>query len=504
MSKTRRIIYNDDGAAEKPSHNPKATAEGFLAAYFNSSIGTQVDSWFWNHWPGWLREDGSLYPPATFVERRQTARVFGDASQIILEAARKAGMEIFGSMRMNDIHCGFRGITEPFKLKHPDLLIGSEHRPDKYPYLFRGEEIYSKSRYPENAIVGYFWAAFDFAKPEVRQYRLDFIRQFCTKYDWDGLELDFVRHPLFFKLGEEEENLDTMTEFMRQVRGTLNKIGKERGRPYLLAVRVPPTPEIALRTGFDVQRWLEEHLIDLLIAGSEWCWCYSSELKTFVDMGHAHEVPVYLNCPLPGDPVHAYKLGKRMREPVTRAICSNFWALGADGIYLFNYPYGEYVDDKRGTTWFNEIGSPQTLLGLDKLYLPDKGGGDTTWGPEASGYLGGPDPFPMHIIYGPTVKIIVGDDIERAARDGLLKEIRLQVDVKNMHMVEGINIKVNGKKMPAGDIERVTKRSFETLLQLPTVKRGINHIEILPGLKSIGRLSSKVTGLKLWVRYKHD
>ena len=44
MSRQRRIIYNDDGAAEKPSHNPDATEAGFLDAYFNAAIGTQVDT----------------------------------------------------------------------------------------------------------------------------------------------------------------------------------------------------------------------------------------------------------------------------------------------------------------------------------------------------------------------------------------------------------------------------------------------------------------------------
>ena len=48
MGKQRRIIYNDDGAAEKPSYNPEATAEGFLDAYFNSAVDTQVDTWVYN------------------------------------------------------------------------------------------------------------------------------------------------------------------------------------------------------------------------------------------------------------------------------------------------------------------------------------------------------------------------------------------------------------------------------------------------------------------------
>ncbi len=499
MSKQRRIIYNDDGAAEKPSHNPEATAAGFLDVYFNSAVDTQVDSWFYNWGNGWLTEEGELYLWGR--HRRQSLEYFGDANQLIIEAARGAEMEIIASLRMNDTHDASMGIDEPFKLQHPELLNGEKYWPNQYPHLFDGEETYGEGGYPRGAIMAFCYSGFDFARPEVRQYRLDFIRQMCSEYDWDGLELDFVRMPLFFKIGEEEENLDTMSEFMRQVRALLDEIGQQRGRPYLLAVRVPPTPDIALRTGLDVERWLTEGCIDLLIAGSEWCCYYSTELKQFVDMGHKQGVPVYLNCPMPGDPVVGYNLSRPAPDPLIRGISSNFWALGADGIYLFNYPY---VDKDIVAQWLNQIGDPSTLLGLDKLYLPEEGGGTASWEPGQGAYVTVRDAFPMHLIHGPSIDIMVGDDVQSAAQEGLLKEIRLQVGVENMHEVEGISIKVNGTRIPAADIERTGQDIFEVVLQTPPVQQGINQIVVLPGLGCIGRRSSTVTGLELWVCYKHE
>lgn len=496
MSKQRRIIFNDDGAAEKPSHNPEATAEGFLAAYFNSAVGSQVDSWFYSVGKGSLTEEGELYP---WGEKRQTAGVFGDANQLIIEAARPAEMEIFVSLRMNDIHDSFIGIEERLKLQRPDLLIGEEYWPGAYPHLLNGEEpVARQAQYPPDPIMAYYYSAFDYAKPEVRQYRLDFIRKMCREYDWDGLELDFMRHPLFFKLGEEEENLATMTEFVRQVRALLAEIGQERGRPYLLAVRVPPTPELALQTGLDVEQWLAEGCIDLLIVGSEWC-CYGTELEDFVEMGHKQGVLVYLNCPTPTDPAQSHNLSGEVGGPVVRAISSNFWALGADGIYLFNYPY---VDKDMVAQWLNQIGGPDTLLGLDKLYLPEGRGSSWDKTPGQGAYVTVLDAFPMHLIHGPTIEIMVGDDLAEAVREGLLQEIRFQVGVENMHEVEGISIKLNGTRIPAADIERTAEDLFEVVLQTPPVEQGINQIQLLPGLHCIGRAASVVTGLKLWVRYK--
>ena len=490
MRKRRRIIYNDDGAAEKPSNNPDATVEGFLASHFNSSVGTQVDSWFYNYGDCWLREDGTLYPGGPFMDRRQSAGVFGDANEIIIDAARKAGMEIFGSLRLNDVHCGSNGITEPFKLKHPELVIGHPHWPDKYHHVLDGEQPVYDGGYPEQSIMDQFWAAFDFAKPEVHDYRLDFIRQFCSAYNWDGIELDFMRMPLYFKLGEEAENLETMTGFMRSVRAVMNEIGEKRGRSYLLAVRVPATPGLALRTGLDVEAWLREGLVDLLIASTE-DWIYFTKFSEIIDLGHRCGVPVYL-C-------HNAQLWSKQHDPgvLIRSIASNFWATGADGIYLFNFPYWhkEVLDGG----WLNQIGDPETLAGFEKSYQPeivDYGGN--------RGYIVGPDPFPKCLVHGAAFEIMVGDDVEKAAHNGLLKALRLKVDVEQMHRVEGINISVNGTKVSADDIERVSHDSFAAPLHAPPLKQGLNQITILPGRHSIGRLTSVVTGLDLRVRYMQE
>ena len=45
---------------------------------------------------------------------------------------------------------------------------------------------------------------------------------------------------------------------------------------------------------------------------------------------------------------------------------------------------------------------------------------------------------------GLLVELVVGDDLARAARQGILEEARLQVNVANMDESEGITIKING------------------------------------------------------------
>ena len=156
----RRIIYNDDGG--RRGEGP----EEFLARRFNQVLDTQVDSYFYCVGTGRLPSWG-----------RETPEAIGDENQVIIEAARKAGLEIFASLRMNDIHDSHRRITYPLKVQRPDLLIGEEHWPGQYPHLLSGEQAEGVGGYPENSVMSWLFSALDFAEPEVRQHRLDFISQ---------------------------------------------------------------------------------------------------------------------------------------------------------------------------------------------------------------------------------------------------------------------------------------------------------------------------------------
>jgi len=493
MAKQRRIIYNDDGDAQYGDWNPQAEegVQGFLSARFSPTVGTQVDTYFWCIGNGQEPPWGKTPPEA-----------IGDANQVMVEAAHNAGMEIFASLRMNDIHDAWAAqLTYPLKVQRPDLLIGKQYWPQGYPHLLEGEKPQPRGGYPADATLRAFWSAFDYAKQEVREHRYEYIMKIAQHYDFDGFELDYFRHPLFFKPGEEQENLDTMTQFIRRVRQGLNEIGRKRGRPYLLAVRVPSSPGQALRTGLDVETWLAEGLIDILVPNPGY-QPYTDSYKAFIDMGHRYDVPVYpcFNCSaiarMPNQDLAAEKI---------RSVASNFWALGADGVYLFNFfvpgdldKEGKW-DKAMAHSWLNEIGSPETLQGLDKLYLPDNG---------ASifyiGYGNAPRRFPIRLVDGTPIPLVVGDDVQSASQAGTIDEMRLRVEVRNIDESEGIAIRINDVRLPPEKIQRVEERAFEATVTAPPLHRGSNEIVVLPGLNSTGRLSSEVTGLQLAVRYKHD
>jgi hypothetical protein len=479
----RRIIVNDDGEVILPGGD--RSWDDYLGERFADAVGTQIDSYFLNvaatdRGPGIVNSIQSSM--ACWASEGEIPNVYAEAARRYIQAARQANMEIFASIRMNDVHDSrFASASElnyPLKVKRPDLLLGAPQA------LERG-----RGAYPADSVMAWFWSGLDWSKPEVRGHFLDFIAFYCPQFDFDGLELDYFRHPLFFKLGEEEQNLDTMTEFVRQVRRTLDKIGQDRGRPHLLAIRVLDTPAFSRRTGLDVQRWLEEGLVDLLVVGGGYM-PYAGRLKELIDAARRHNVP-------------AYPCLNHFRGPLQmRTVASNFWALGGDGFYLFNYfgVTGREVNPGWGASSaesLGQVGAPETLRGLDKLYKPDPG--------TATSYIGynnATGQLPVRLIDGTPVELVVGDDVEEACAGDQLEELRLRVQVADVSKTAAIAVQVNGTSVSREKIQRADETTFDVDLSAPPLHQGINRLVFLPGLGSSGRLSSQVTGVELSVGYR--
>ncbi len=171
-----------------------------------------------------------------------------DAEQYYVDYGRSLGRKIHLSMRMNDLHT----VGDPksdslgaFWLEHPEYRRAPFYDPGHW---------YSK--------------ALDYAIPAVREHMMKLIREILTRFDCDGIELDWMRHPFNFRPGMEEQGLGILTEFMREVRALARTAAVRSGRPLEVSVRVPARPDDARRTGYDVVRWSREDLVDRVIATS--------------------------------------------------------------------------------------------------------------------------------------------------------------------------------------------------------------------------------------------
>lgn len=357
----RRVIYNDDADQvynDFRSYDYQITdAQSFLDTRTTLAFGTHVDTYVWcvgnGADPPWGAAGGKLWP---FLKD------YDHAADLIVDACRGADMEVWGSLRMNDLHDSFKkgGLettAEPIKAEHPEYLIGSDKE--------RGQ--------PEGFSERLLWTALDYERPEVRDYRLSFVEKNASRHDFDGYELDFTRFVWYFQFGRERECAPLMTDLVRDVRKTLDEIGAKRGRPYTLAVHLPDSPSIALDLGLDIKAWLDEKLVDVIVAGMGYV-VYSFDLAQWQALAKPYGVPVYpsINAAIFTKKYVQLPGGPKPNESM-RGVSAYWWSQGVDGMCLFN----QFVlqDDflggfPRDYTFapFSEVGDPACLAGKDKVY----------------------------------------------------------------------------------------------------------------------------------------
>ena len=349
-ARRRRIIFNNDGNSIV-YHLKETTPEALLAARTTPLIGTQVDSIFYSSWGsgfGMFTHISDVAQPFVAKTGPFKANRTGDFHekgldplQIMVDFGKKHDIEIFWSMRMNDIHDAYpqwSALFPEFKKRHPEFLFTTRDNP------------------PVNG----HWSGLDYNHAPVRARALALLEDVCKRYDVDGVELDFLRHPPFFRShasGHDctEAECETMTDLIRNIRRMTEQEGLRRKRPILVAVRVPASAECCKEMGLDILRWMEEGLIDLAVPG-EWEFDPWSD---WVALGRKYGVKIYPCLNLSVQRGRKRAPGRKL--PIMRARAMNMWHSGADGIYTFNF------FEPESPAW-REIGAVKTLARLDKDY----------------------------------------------------------------------------------------------------------------------------------------
>jgi hypothetical protein len=367
LDRQRRIIFNNDGC--EIFLLKQATKEALLAARTTPLLGTQVDSIFYCTTQGFglfthftkagqifLTREGRYGQNEKNDNRMPALLAAGvDPLQAMVDFSRQHGLEVFCSFRMNDNHDGSSADYGPIRFKyntvksaHPDYLLGQPGQQLKYGG----------------------WSAVDYGRPEVRELMFRYVEEVCRNYDVDGIELDFFRHPVFFKSttrGEPASNneLAAMTALVRRIRRVADEEGLRRGRPLLIAMHLPDSVEYARTIGLDLERWLEDDLMDLLIVSGYFQlndWNYS------VALARKYGVKVY---PSLDEPRLKDNLARteRQAERTYMARAAVAWQAGVNGIYMFNYFSDSNLKFELGGSVLRTIGDPRLLASTDKDYF---------------------------------------------------------------------------------------------------------------------------------------
>ena len=331
LKRERRVLYNFDGDSciftRANGGGPVATTVDDLKRLIEevTGEGSRVDSilvcinaqvMYYPTQLGTMRGGDSTPEerdkwPANEKQRASNIKAFFDAGvdpyALMLAEARRKGREALLSFRVNDAH-GNDFLRTKFWSDHPDC------------------------RLPRGAL--------DFGRAEVRDYVFSLIEEAVTRYDCDGIELDFNRFPTLFKENEgtTEERVEKIDSLVRRVREMLDRLGRSRGRHLVLAVRIPsnygrklPSPETSRAIGCDPAAWARKGWVDFITVSEFLFTKYDLPLKPWKAL--IREVPIYggIECAEGGRRDQALTPEKYRREAL------RLRSEGADGIYLFNF-----------------------------------------------------------------------------------------------------------------------------------------------------------------------
>lgn len=235
-----------------------------------------------------------------------------------IDYARSKGIKAGASMRMNDVHWA----SKPEFLMHSDFWREHpEYRRAAYQPTWTGQ-------------------ALDYAVPAVRERSLALIREYLERFDFDAIEVDWMRTPPHFKPGFEEQGLHILNDFMRQVRSIADGAAEKSGHSVDVLVRVPTDPDTARRHGFDVVRWVKEKWVSHVTVTNYYATTdFDPPLELWrlllgdeVSLAAGLDINCRQNFNVP--------LGFRNTAEIIKGYAASFLHRGANKLYFFNHMDG--------------------------------------------------------------------------------------------------------------------------------------------------------------------
>ena len=355
--KDRRMLLNDDGwivGDAEPPMTAEVLREKMVAVY----DGTPVDAILWSVGGhevfDFETEVGERFgegyegfdDPRHEKKRENLQNLIEESGGPLTALARlyhEAGIDLFASVRMNE-HYDIDPASPRYgrlRREHPELLIGRQ-----------GEEL------AQSSLEWGIRTGLNYTFPEVRGFMTRIVFELFEKFDVDGVELDFMRHPAFFRIEEAYANRYLMTDMVKRIRERMKEVAAEKGRPLELGVRVPPTLADCKRIGIDVAEWMAEGLVDIVVAGGGFM-PFDMPIQEFVEVARGAYCRVY-GC--------LEYLRPTQDDEVVRGVASRYWSAGVDGLYFMNY-------HSRDAGWkrrmLNQVAYPAALGRLDKRYELD-------------------------------------------------------------------------------------------------------------------------------------
>jgi hypothetical protein len=267
-----------------------------------------------------------------------SARLGLDPFGTWMERCREVGIRPHLSIRMNDCH---------------DPAAETSPLREDFFYEARRRGMMNGTRY------GHYRNTLNYRFPEIRARFLALIEEQLLRYDVEGIELDFMRETVCFDYADKDRDtcVSIMTDFMRQVKATVDSIAAARGKKIQITVRLARDLDRALAFGFDARTYAKEGLVDVIVPSPR----FHGSDSTIPVAEWQRECPHTLILPciesfLSSDYCQA-KNGVALHTAETvRGHAIAYREMGAEGIYTYNlFGQMDYVRDREIQRTLGEV-----------------------------------------------------------------------------------------------------------------------------------------------------
>lgn len=489
----RRVIFNNDG--DDIWVKVADTPEKFLDVRHTPLLGTHVDSIYYCTTQSFNKFTHDTQVAELF--RSKSGRFVGnnldtflkqdtDGLRMSSEFARKHGLETIWTLRMNDIHDAWtQDFLSDWKRADPTRIMSTREESKRYTDRRR------------------LWSLVDFEHPDVEPRLVEIIQEVLQNYDIDGVELDFLRAPFYFRTAFAGEAVTAMqiavlTRLVRRIRSLILEESVRQNRVLLLAVRVPSTVALCRRIGIDIPTWLEEDLVDSLALGGGYV-TFDLPVKELIELGHTHDIPVYPCLSQSGLLERPPRGGsERQASEAWLGAASRLWADGADGIYTFNLFPGPGTNEDRAYARrvLSAIGSPEVLKASPIQYAISDAGWwmpSHYWAKDAADFTQAL-PLPLEQNEFTRTYMTVPEDF-RGADISVTAELR--VDFTGLSesstptvLFGSANFGPRSDGRPVAGVRRFTCR-----VPLQAISQGRNRVMV-----KVADAGAKLAGAELWIR----
>lgn len=459
-------IYNYDGDFSFSSYDADLSITG-INMMIDSLTGTSVKSIAYSvasgsdimNYPsavsstwGWrVTSDENDANIATRVAKGRACIAAGlDAVRIAGLRAKQNGMFFFPSLRMNDYHF----VSNP----ENSFLTGQF-------WIENQNTLTIKASGGQSPIIGKQNCEnlLDFTYPQVRQYRLDVINEVIDRNQdvIDGFELDFSRSFVFFPKDTAAANAHLLTDLVSQVRQRLSLLESQNGRQYYLIARIPPTIEKCYWAGIDIEQWLQDELVDIIVPSELMTTYFEMPVDEFAALAKTYGgrcrvfgglySRVGWEWPFTATPTastYSATPAIAISNEMTRAAAGNFFNQGADGLYCYNFGLPRTdAEFKR----LKDLDSANCLTGENKVFPVTK----SFWLDYEDTFLP-PKQLPANLQAGTTLQfeIQVSEQTNPRIARNALQYCGIRIGFRDVAAQDFLLLKINNTVVHSADLSQ--------------------------------------------------